>query len=330
MTGLLQRLQHPGRWFTRSAPEGVFPTVEWQVGGHCNYDCSYCIQSRAYRVGQAEAGTVDAIMKGLASLPGRWDIKMSGGEPFASKRFMTDIVPRLVAETPHRVSVLTNFSAPKTILERFARLTGARLGVVSASLHLESVVAADFVEKAIWFRDLRHDLCPESSFVVNSVLVPGTIRQIFDIKAAVESAGLRWFPQFMKVKTGVFPYDADEKRLIETLVDASHDPFAVNRAPSYRGHFCHAGAWYFVLDQRGHAWSCRTAKRFGTDPSEPEYSDLGSMVDGTFALRKKGAACGFDICPCTVPANRGIVVGVHRDDPEWGEDVPDAPAGATI
>ena len=27
-------------------------TVEWQVCGVCNYDCSYCIQSRKYRTGQ--------------------------------------------------------------------------------------------------------------------------------------------------------------------------------------------------------------------------------------------------------------------------------------
>jgi sulfatase maturation enzyme AslB (radical SAM superfamily) len=27
------------------------PTIEWQVCGHCNYDCSYCIQSKSARVG---------------------------------------------------------------------------------------------------------------------------------------------------------------------------------------------------------------------------------------------------------------------------------------
>jgi MoaA/NifB/PqqE/SkfB family radical SAM enzyme len=306
-----------GRVFGRraaSAPEGVFPTVEWQVGGHCNYDCSYCIQSKASRVGQAEAATVEAVLSGLAALPGRWDIKMSGGEPFASKRFMTDIIPGLVARTPHRISVLTNFSAPRTILERFASLTGLRLGIVSASLHLEEVEAGAFLDKAVWFRDVRAACCPDSSFVVNSVLVPGRIRELIDVRARVEAEGLRWFPQFMKLKTGVFPYDRDERALIERLVGESHDPMAVNRAPSYKGRFCHAGAWYFVLDQRGRAWSCRTAKRHG---DEPERSDLGSMVDGTFSLRREGGSCPYDICPCTVPANRGIVTGVRRSGDEW-------------
>jgi MoaA/NifB/PqqE/SkfB family radical SAM enzyme len=308
----------------RTAPEGVFPTVEWQVGGHCNYDCSYCIQSKASRVGQAEAGTVEAVLAGLASLPGRWDIKMSGGEPFASKRFMTDIIPGLVARTPHRISVLTNFSAPRTILERFATLTGPRLGIVSASLHLEEVEAATFLDKALWFREVRAEHCPGSSFVVNSVLVPGRIRELIEVRSRVEAAGFRWFPQFMKLKTGVFPYDRDERALIERLVGESHDPMAVNRAPSYRGHFCHAGAWYFVLDQRGRAWSCRTAKRHGEGP---DLSDLGSMVDGTFSLRRAGGTCPYDICPCTVPANRGIVTGVGRAGDEWDGVPPYAPGG---
>lgn len=297
-----------------SAPDGVFPTVEWQVGGHCNYDCSYCIQSKASRVGQADASTIEAVLKGLASLPGRWDIKMSGGEPFASKRFMTDIIPGLVARTPHRVSVLTNFSAPRAILERFATLTGPRLGIVSASLHLEEVEPGAFLDKAVWFREVRAASCAASSFVVNSVLVPGRIRELIDVRERVEAEGFRWFPQFMKLKTGVFPYDRDERALIEHLVGESHDPMTVNRAPSYKGRFCHAGAWYFVLDQRGRAWSCRTAKRHG---EEPAASDLGSMVDGTFALRREGGFCPYDICPCTVPANRGIVAGVRRGGDEW-------------
>lgn len=297
-------------------PQGVFPTVEWQVGGLCNYDCSYCIQSKKSRVGQAEADTIAAIVDGLGSLPGVWDIKMSGGEPFASKRFITDIIPGLVARTPHRLSVLTNFSAPTAVLERFATLAGPRLGIVSASLHLEATTVPAFVQKALWFRDLRASHNPSSSFVVNSVLVPGTIRELVAVKQAVEDAGFRWFPQFMKLKTGVFPYDADERHLIENLVGHSHDPAVVNRAPSWRGHFCHAGAWYFVLDQKGRAYSCRTARRHaGTD----DPPDLGSMVERTFALRPRGALCPFDICPCTVPANRGIIEGVRRDDPEWGD-----------
>lgn len=280
----------------------LVPTVEWQVAGHCNYDCSYCIQSRASRVGEPDEALLARIVSGLAALPGTWEVKISGGEPFAARLFLERAIPALMAETPHRVSVLTNFSAPLKSFERFCRLTGDRLRITSASLHLESEDLDAFVDKALAYRELRARHNPESSFVVNSVLVPGTLRRLFAVRERVEAAGLRWFPQLMKVKGGVHPYDVDERRLVEDLTRRSHDPRLVNRAPSYEGLHCEAGAWYFTVDQRGDAWSCRTAKRYGRG-----RPDLGSLADGTFARRLRGDRCPYPICPCTVPPNRGVV-----------------------
>ena len=45
------------------------PTVEWQVAGACNYDCSYCIQSRRYRRGGIDTDRVDAVLDFFAGLP---------------------------------------------------------------------------------------------------------------------------------------------------------------------------------------------------------------------------------------------------------------------
>ncbi|MEL6182044.1 MAG: hypothetical protein AAFS10_23995, partial [Myxococcota bacterium] len=91
--------------------------------------------------------------------------------------------------------------------------------------------------------------------------------------------------------------------LIETLTGGTHDPHAVNRAPSYKGLRCEAGAWYFVVDQRGEAYMCRTGKRLAI---EDDHAYLGNLVRGTFALGR-GGICPYPICPCTVPANRGVV-----------------------
>ena len=38
------------------------PTVEWQVCGVCNYDCSYCIQSKASRVGHPSDADVERFL----------------------------------------------------------------------------------------------------------------------------------------------------------------------------------------------------------------------------------------------------------------------------
>jgi MoaA/NifB/PqqE/SkfB family radical SAM enzyme len=275
------------------------PTIEWQTNGVCNYDCSYCIQSRKYRTGHPSDDDVDRFLVFFAALPGRWEIKMSGGEPFAFRGFLGRVVPGL-ARLDHRVSVLTNLSAPLPALRRFVDLVGDKLEVVSASLHLEHVAVDEFVSKAA---TLRTWLRPETALVVNNVLVPGTLDALAGVRRAVEGAGLKYFPQIMKTKHGVYDYDAADARRLVALVGRAPTSRDANLAPSYRGRLCWTGVDYFVLDQRGDAWSCRTAKRFGE-------GYLGNALDGSFALRAEPERCAYDICPCTVPANRGMIEGV--------------------
>lgn len=280
------------------------PTVEWQVCGVCNYDCSYCIQSPKTRVGHPTDDEVSRFLDFFERLPGAWEVKMTGGEPFAFPAFLERIVPGLVARTRHTVSVLTNLSAPRAQLERFAALTRGRLGIVSASLHLEHVDVDAFVAKASALRAAIDPAAhPVERMVINAVLVPGRLDRVEAARAAVEAAGLRFFPQVMKIGGGVFGYDDADRPAVERLVGISPSPRRANVAPSYRGRLCHTGVEYFVLTQRGDGWRCRTSRRF-------DEGFLGNVLDGTFALREAPAPCTYDICPCTVPANRGMIEGL--------------------
>ncbi|MCC6559042.1 MAG: radical SAM protein [Polyangiaceae bacterium] len=280
-------------------------TVEWQVSGVCNYDCSYCIQSKKSRVGHPSPEEVERFLDFFAALPAAWEVKMTGGEPFAFRGFMDRIVPGLIERTPHTVSVLSNLSAPLPILERFAELTRGRLGIVSASLHLEFVSADDFVTRATALRAL---IDPAARMVVNAVLVPGRLDEIARARRAIEAAGLPFFPQVMKVGPGTFEYDVGDRALVRALVGRDPTPRQANLAPSYRGRMCHAGAEYFVLTQTGDGWSCRTARRH-------HEGYLGNVHEGTFSLREGPERCRYDICPCTVPANRGMIEGVGDPAP---------------
>ncbi len=274
------------------------PTVEWQVAGACNYDCSYCIQSPKYRRGRPDAAQIDHALAAFAALVGVWEIKCSGGEAFAHPLFLDHIVPGLMQRTPHAISVLTNFSASRDDLDRFATLTRGRLRVFSASLHLEFADPTAFVEKARWFLT-RVD--PDVRFVVNQVVLPGREPEAAATKQLVTRAGLRWFPQLYKSKGGVADYpDADALR---ALIGDAPGPREANLAPSYRGRSCWSGVDYFTVDKDGAAWSCRTAKRHGA-------GRLGNLLDGTLCLRDAPRPCPWDICPCTVPANRGMIEGV--------------------
>ena len=278
------------------------PTIEWQTNGVCNYDCSYCIQSKKYRAGQPSREDVARFLEFFAGLKGVWEIKMTGGEPFAWRGFMDWVAPGL-ARLPHRVSVLTNLSAPLPSLRRFVDLVGDKLEVVSASLHLEFVAPDEFIAKAA---KLREWLRPETTLVVNNVLVPGTLENLPDIRARVEAAGLKYFPQVMKTKHGVVDYAPDEKPFVQLLTGRNPTSRQANLAPSYQGHTCWTGAEYFVLLQNGDAWSCRTARRF-------HEGYLGNVLDGTVKLWTEPRPCPYQICPCTVPANRGMIEGLQTE-----------------
>ena len=274
------------------------PTIEWQVAGACNYDCSYCIQSRRYRRGRPSAEQLDRAMAGFAALPGVWEIKCSGGEAFAHPLFLERVVPNLMSATRHRISVLTNFSASSRDLMAFARLTRGRLDVFSASLHLERVDAAAFADKAAWFCD---QLDPEVGFVVNQVVLPGREREAAACRAIFAARDIRWFAQLYKVNGRVADYDAES---LEALLGPSYlaNPRIANSAPSYRGLRCWAGVDYFVADKDGQCWSCRTAKRHGEGA-------LGNLFNGGIARYPEASPCPYDICPCTVPVNRGMIEG---------------------
>ena len=64
-------------------------TVEWQVAGACNYDCTYCIQSPKYRRGRPSEAQLDKALDFFRGLPGTWEIKCSGGEAFAHPLFLS-------------------------------------------------------------------------------------------------------------------------------------------------------------------------------------------------------------------------------------------------
>jgi MoaA/NifB/PqqE/SkfB family radical SAM enzyme len=274
------------------------PTIEWQVAGACNYDCSYCIQSRRYRKGRAARDQMERALDFFSGLPDAWEIKCSGGEAFAHPLFMELVVPGLMARTAHDISVLTNFSADHRTLMRFARLTHGRLRVFSASLHLEHIEAGAFADKAARFVDL---LAPDVRFVVNQVVLPGQEAEAARCRDLLRERDIRWFPQLYKVKGGVAHYP--DAAALRALIGDAPGPQQANLAPSYRGRACFSGVAYFTVDKDGRAWSCRTAKRH-------DEGLLGNIYDGTVALRRRPVPCPYDICPCTVPANRGMIAGV--------------------
>ncbi len=123
------------------------PVVNWNIVGGCNYRCSYCVQKHANGVGGPDDARLDAGLDTLCALPGSWEIKISGGEPFLLKR-LPEVAARLAA-AGHKVSILTNLSPSLAVIERFVNAAGERLRTFSCSLHIEQVSVEEFLAKAM-------------------------------------------------------------------------------------------------------------------------------------------------------------------------------------
>jgi len=117
------------------------------------------------------------------------------------------------------------------------------------------------------------------------------------------------------VNGGVADYP-DHQALIALIGDAP-GPSQANLAPSYLGRRCWTGVDYATIDKDGTVWSCRTAKRHGE-------GRLGNLYDGDVQRYREPRPCPYTICPCTVPANRGMIEGTGPGDPPCPSPEPSA------
>jgi len=283
----------------------IHGVVSWNMNDTCNYRCSYCTQRfLPDRSGHLTATEVDAHVAAFRTLPGSWEIKLSGGEPFQQPG-LVDIVTALV-EAGHILSVQTNFSASERRLTSFLEATRGHLHVFAASLHLEYATAADFIAKYSIVRPFveAHGV----SFCVTSVATPARLSQLRDeIAPAFAAAGVRFKVQPEKVHGAMRAYSAEER--VTLLALGGHNGLGT-LAPNFQGRLCWAGSRYLVVKSSGRAYRCYPAARIGG-----RHADHGAIATG-FSLADGPRACPYTHCHCTVPIERGMIQGVSAIDPE--------------
>jgi MoaA/NifB/PqqE/SkfB family radical SAM enzyme len=277
---------------TPEPPEGV---VTWNVNTTCNYRCTYCTQRFLDDRGRWLRDT-PAFLAAFARLPGAWEVKISGGEPFQHPSIV-EIAAGLAAANV-AVSVVTNFSASRARLGAFLDAAGARMRVFSASLHLEYVATDaavdEFADRARWVSDR---LPAGGSLNVTSVAMRAALPRLRDLAARFAERGVRFKIQPEKQDRDVIDYTPEERELLVAL--GGHNGTGVV-AHDFGGRPCWAGARSFTLDDRGDAWRCYPARRF-----RAQY--LGNMLDGTFRLANGPSPCLYSYCNCTVPIERGMM-----------------------
>ena len=266
--------------------EGV---VSWNMNTTCNYRCSYCTQRFVDDRAQW-AHDLPRFIEAFTALPGDWEIKLSGGEPFRHPEFLETV--EALAAGGLRVSVVTNLSASDDELARFAAATARRPGLLSASLHLEYAEPEDFVARV-----QRFAAAHAGRVCVTCVATRAILPSLPGLQARFAAAGVRFKVQPEKQDRDVIEYDEGEELLLVQL--GGHNGTG-QIAPSFAGRPCWAGARYFIVDHRGEAYRCYPARRYRKEP-------LGNLLDGSFRLRRGPEPCRYTYCNCTVPQERGMV-----------------------
>ncbi len=268
--------------------EGV---LSWNMNTLCNYRCSYCTQ-RFMDDRKQWARDLPRFIEAFGQLSGDWEIKLSGGEPFQHPNFLGAV--RDLSAAGRRVSVVTNLSASPDTLAAFAEASAARPGLLSASLHLEYADPAAFIAKLAAFRAL-HRGGVVATVVASLVNLP----RLSALVADFATAGLTLKVQPEKHDRDVIDYTPEQRALLSQL--GGHNRTGLVE-PSFLGQLCWAGARYFIVDHRGEAWRCYPARR-------QRLERLGNLLDGTLKLDLQPRPCRYDYCNCTVPPERGMVLG---------------------
>jgi MoaA/NifB/PqqE/SkfB family radical SAM enzyme len=272
-----------------SPPYPIEGVVSWNMNTTCNYRCSYCTQ-RFMDDRAAWARDLPRFLDAFNGLPGDWEIKLSGGEPFRHPDFLQSV--QSLSEAGRRVSVVTNFSAELPELLSFARLTARRPGVISASLHLEYTEPEPFLERV---RSVAAE--HRGSICVTCVATRPNMPRLTELAAMFSGAGISFKLQPEKQDREVIAYSAPER---QQLIQLGGHNGTGEIEPCFEGQPCWAGARYFIVDHKGNAFRCYPARRY-------RKQRLGNLLDGSFRLFESALPCEYRYCNCTVPQQRGMV-----------------------
>lgn len=225
---------------------------------------------------------------------------MSGGEPFVHPTLL-EITAGLAA-LGHRVSIVTNFSAARPRLLEFVEAAAGRVGVFSASLHLEYVDDIQaYIEKASWLAGelsaRAAEGLPAPHVCVTSVATRAALPRLASIAERFAAAGVTFKSQPEKQDRDVIAYEPAER---EALLALGGHNLTGRIEHRFQGLPCWAGSRYFILDDVGQAYRCYPARRYRVER-------MGNFLDPDFHLADGPAPCLYKACNCTVPIARKMM-----------------------
>ncbi len=273
-------------------------SIEWEVTSRCNYKCEYCFQQWK-ETKDCSDSLVEKVLEFTGSLSDSWFVKLIGGEPFMFKHFF-EVCQTLIGQG-HCLGLTSNFSFPRSVLERLINCAGGGLKGVSASLHLSQTKdIKEFIDKCEWFLNNKHQ---NTDFVVTSVLKEDNFEQLKDIANELGKRGVRFEYQRIKI-------DGKYQRYCDEIEEYIKGKFNSNEDKTFElesfGTKCYTGLYFFRILLSGSVARCYNG--------QPLYR-LGSLAKGSFKPFKKVMPCTAKKCTCSTPANRNMVIWDEKYSP---------------
>ncbi|MFH1671465.1 MAG: hypothetical protein ABH889_01665 [Candidatus Portnoybacteria bacterium] len=276
--------------------------VDWDITSRCNYKCSYCLGSGSSlpdnlkKIKEKNPDPLLILDNLFKKLSQDWNFNIGGaGEPFLAPNFLK-VIEKLV-EKGHGIGVVSNFSFSKRKISQFFKIAADNLSHFNASLHLEQADLSEFLEKSFLAQEFIGN-----RFSVLSVARKGRVSQLKKVGEKFKKNGIRFTIQLEKdYYSDKGPYVEYNKEEASIIGDFRKD-LSSKEMMRLKGNLCWAGSKYFVLDERGEAWCCYTARK-----AKDKRGYSGNILDNTFELRKSPNFCRYEYCTCIVPVRLGLV-----------------------
>lgn len=260
----------------------------WDLTHSCNYRCTYCFFIPSWTHDAERTNTRHevcspqdwiAFWERLKARYGEFYVEVAGGEPFSHPRAaeLLSAVSGL-----HRLRVVTNLSAPVTVLERF---DPGRLSY-SASYHPQLADEAVFLAKLERLKDAGFEV------MASVVAHPSVFAQL---QGLCERFSRRGVELYINPFQGSFAgrgypdaYTSAERDWLCRHTDELARHYRL-RDESPFGRACAAGRRYFRLWPDGTIHRCCPVTEMGLAP-------LGRITDSDFRLDEEDAPCPARVC----------------------------------
>ncbi len=274
-------------------------SVNWNISGICNYDCSYCVSKPGLnkKISYPDPyGFLDMFSK---KLKGSWRFHLAGsGEPLLVPNF-SKIVSELT-KMGHGIYISTNFSLPLEKLLEICNVANRDNLWLSVSLHLEFADVDDFFKKAI---EVRKNI--GYRFSATSVARKDQVSKLKEIGNRFRKEKIRFImrPERTVNNTAQPFVDYSKKELDIISKFNKKKVFFDESISNLKGKLCLAGSKYFIISEKGDVWRCFPAARH-----KDKNGYLGNLLKGDFELKKDPSVCPYENCYCRLPITNNLIV----------------------